>query len=71
MQEPVMIVCHGGIFHVLQEFYKTPYVSIKNCTLYLFEPDLDHVAIPWRIWMFEKDGNGLIKKTGADVPFAD
>jgi len=50
--DPVMIVCHGGVFRALGALYSQPIHGIENCSLHHFEPETANAAFPWNIRKF-------------------
>jgi len=57
---PVLIVAHGGVFRGLGKLYNlnTPGV-FKNCHLYEFEPNLENIHFPWRVYSYGHDQESL------------
>jgi probable phosphoglycerate mutase len=57
-----MIVAHGGLFHAIGFMYDYARMSSNNCHLHYFEPEPTYNDFPWRVWMFDIEGEELIKR---------
>jgi len=58
-----LLVAHGGVFHAIGLLYEYGLSSIQNCHLHYFEPDgSTSDTFPWRVWMFDIEGDKLVKK---------
>lgn len=53
--QPVLIVCHGGVFRAFAKLYGIDSYGVRNCHLYEFEPAGNPVTgdFPWRGWHYE------------------
>jgi len=47
-----MMVCHGGVFHAILHLYGMKKVSVGNCALHFYEPDLSRPSFPWKVTSF-------------------
>lgn len=61
--DPVLIVCHGGVFRGLGDLYGLRFHRIDNCVLYQFTP-ID-APFPWQILRHGQDGQDHVT---LDIP---
>jgi probable phosphoglycerate mutase len=57
-----MVVAHGGLFHAIGFMYEYAMSHVNNCHLHYFEPYPAYAPFPWRSWMFDIEGNRLVRK---------
>jgi broad specificity phosphatase PhoE len=57
-----LVVAHGGLFHAIGFMYEYAMSHVNNCHLHYFEPSADYEKFPWRSWMFDIEGERLVKK---------
>lgn len=58
-----LIVAHGGLFYAIGLLYGHEITSVRNCHLHLFEPCGDTGCFPWKVWQFDIETGGLLKKS--------
>lgn len=58
MDEPVMIVSHGGVFRALFKLYDIHMHGVQNCKLYEFTPKdaTNNSPFPWDVWRYDHEG---------------
>ena len=63
-EDPVLIVCHGGVFRGLGGLYglNTPGI-FRNCHLHEFHPAPHDTVFPWEVWNYDYDGKLIKEKT--------
>lgn len=53
--DPVMIVCHGGVFRAFLRLHNIESYGVQNCKLYEFtpknDPQMSH--FPWDVWRYD------------------
>jgi len=54
-EQPIMIVCHGGVFRAFGKLYGLDSPGVDNCTLYEFKPDPSKTQFPWDIWAYRTE----------------
>lgn len=59
---PPVIVAHGGLFHAIGFMYSYAMSPIQNCHLHYFEPHADYALFPWKVSMFDIEGDRLVKR---------
>lgn len=64
---PVLIVCHGGVFRAFGKMYGLNMLGVKNCQLFEFEPDTTASPFPWRAWQYALNEDGQIERQKAAV----
>ncbi|MEM7680065.1 MAG: histidine phosphatase family protein, partial [Pseudomonadota bacterium] len=53
-EEPMMVVCHGGVFRAFWKLYDVQSSGVKNCKLYEFTPKpSDKNLFPWDVWRYD------------------
>ncbi len=52
-EQPVMIVCHGGVFRAFYGLYNKTITPTENAKLYHFEPNNGETDFPWCINLIE------------------
>jgi probable phosphoglycerate mutase len=57
-----IVVAHGGLFHAIGFMYEYAMSHVNNCHLHYFEPCGAYEKFPWRCWMFDMEGDRLVKK---------
>ena len=60
--QPVMIVCHGGVFRAFCKFYDLESQGVENCILYEFKPDPTKTQFPWDIYEHRPSNDPVRKK---------
>jgi len=49
--DPILIVCHGGVMRAFGELYNSPVPGIfQNAHLYEFKPFPESLHFPWEVW---------------------
>lgn len=62
VENPPMIVAHGGLFHAIGFMYEYAMSDIQNCHLHYFEPLPQRALFPWHVWQFDIEGGNLIRR---------
>lgn len=62
VENPPMIVAHGGLFHAIGFMYQYAMSDIQNCHLHYFEPVPQRALFPWQVWQFDIEGGNLIRR---------
>ncbi len=62
VENPPMIVAHGGLFYAIGFMYEYAMSDIQNCHLHYFEPMPQQALFPWHVWQFDIEDGNLIKK---------
>jgi len=60
--QPVMIVCHGGVFRAFGKLYGLESPGVENCTLYEFKPEPSKTQFPWDIWEHRPSNDPVRKR---------
>ncbi|QQG35202.1 MAG: histidine phosphatase family protein [Micavibrio aeruginosavorus] len=61
VENPPLIVAHGGLFHAIGFLYEYAMSEIQNCHLHYFEPVPDQALFPWHVWQFDVDDHQLVR----------
>ena len=56
------IVAHGGLFHAIGFLYEYGMDQVQNCHLHYFEPYPEFDTFPWRVWIFDIEGEKLVRR---------
>lgn len=62
VENPPMIVAHGGLFHAIGFMYEYAMSEIQNCHLHYFEPMPQQALFPWHVWQFDIEDGNLVRK---------
>ncbi len=66
-ESPILITAHGGFAHQIQRLFgQDGHFMIDNCHLHYFEPWEENEHAPWKVYVFDIDNDGEIKKRAAD-----
>lgn len=69
-EEPVMVVCHGGVFRAFWKLYDIQSSGVQNCKLYEFTPRTSsNDLFPWDVWRYDVQEN-TVNRIRIDV-YAD
>lgn len=71
VENPPMIVAHGGLFHAIGFMYEYAMSEIQNCHLHYFEPVPQQALFPWHVWQFDIEGGKLVRKPAPFNVMAD
>lgn len=62
IENPPMIVAHGGLFHAIGFMYEYAMSEIQNCHLHYFEPRPEQALFPWHVWQYDIEGSSLVRR---------
>ncbi len=62
VENPPLIVAHGGLFHAIGFMYEYAMSDIENCHLHYFEPVPEQALFPWHVWQLDVVDGALVRR---------